>query len=122
VAENLRIAAATFISSWIWITVISLFALALSAWVKWKPVAGFLMFLVPLTGAFFGNLAGVLFRIDEANAINLGVSMRTVWRSLFGLDPGTGVPVYLAWLALLGLAAVCLFLLHRKVRAYEVVS
>jgi hypothetical protein len=48
--------------------------------------------------------------------------MRTVRRYLFGLDVAGGVPVPLAWLTLVGLAAACLFLLHRKVRAYEVVS
>jgi len=122
VAENLRIAAAIFISSWIWITVLSLLALALSAWVRWKPVAGFLMIAVFFTGFLFGNLASALFRVDWAKIINLWAVMRTVRGDLFGLDVAGGVPVPLAWLTLVGVAAACLFLLHLKVRAYEVVS
>jgi ABC-type multidrug transport system fused ATPase/permease subunit len=37
-----------FFGAWIWILLLSLLALALSAWVKWKPMAGALLF-----GVFF---------------------------------------------------------------------
>src|SRR6185503_17617482 len=38
-SDNLRIALAIVVGSWVWILTISLIALAISAWVKWKPVA-----------------------------------------------------------------------------------
>jgi len=38
-AANLRIGGGLFLGSWIWILILSLLSLALSAWVKWKPVA-----------------------------------------------------------------------------------
>src|ERR1700683_4472129 len=53
IGQNLRIGTAVFLGAWIWILLISLLALALSAWVKWKPMAGALLF-----GVFFGA-AGV---------------------------------------------------------------
>ena len=43
---NLRIALAMFIGSWVWILTVALMALALSAWVRWRPVAGGLLFFV----------------------------------------------------------------------------
>src|SRR5215475_10012965 len=36
-SEHARFASAMFIGAWIWILILSLLALALSAWVKWKP-------------------------------------------------------------------------------------
>ena len=46
--DHMRFAVAMFVGAWIWILILSLLALALSAWVKWKPAAGALMF-----GVFF---------------------------------------------------------------------
>jgi ABC-2 type transport system permease protein len=42
--------------AWIWILLLALLALALSAWVKWKPVAGALMFGVFFVAAAFGEV------------------------------------------------------------------
>jgi len=41
---------------------------------------------------------------------------------LFGFTPRSGLPVGLAWLSLLAFGGFFLFLLHRKIRAYEVVK
>ena len=47
--------------------------------------------------------------------------MTTVWNSLFQVDTEHAIPVAQAWVALLMYCAICLGLLMRKVRAYEVV-
>lgn len=120
--ENLGIAAATFIGSWAWIFTVSLLALALSAWVRWRPVAGFLMFLVLLAGGFFGGLTNLLFRIEWGKVVNLTVVIHTILDGLFGFDTRGGIPLALAWAALLAFCGSCLILLHRKVQAYEVVK
>ena len=45
-----------------------------------------------------------------------------VWMSLFGLSPGTDLPpAGLSWVALAGGCLVFLWLLSRRIRAYEVV-
>lgn len=121
VGENARIAFAIFTGSWVWIGVVSLLALAFSAWVRWRPVAGFLMLFVIFSGSAFSFLFNELFDTTWGSVINLQVMIYTVWSALFGLatsDP----PAWAAAISLVALGLFCLFLLHRKIRAYEVVS
>jgi len=51
---NARIASGIFFGAWVWILLLALLALALSAWVKWKPAAGALMFGVFFVAGGFG--------------------------------------------------------------------
>ena len=53
--DNLWIASGVFLGSWIWILSISLLALALSAWVKWRIAAGALLLGVLFIGAGFAQ-------------------------------------------------------------------
>ncbi len=121
--QNLRIAVGLFVGAWIWIALIALLALAFSAWVKWRPVAGFLMLFVLFTGSFIGFLFNQLFRTKWGDLLNLDQMMNIVWAALLGLEDLPKAPsVGAAWMSLLTFTAFCLFLLHRKIRAYEVVS
>src|SRR5437588_4557335 len=54
-ADHSRIVTGVFFGAWIWILVIALLALALSAWVKWKPAAGALLFGVFFVASGFGG-------------------------------------------------------------------
>ena len=119
---NVDLAIAIFVGSWAWIATISLMALALSAWVRWRPVAAFVMLFVLFVGAFLGSgLINSLFRVEWGHLMNLTIVIRTVLDGLFGLPVGSGVSYGLAWLSLAAFGGFFLFLLHRKVRAYEVV-
>ncbi len=120
--ENLEIAVGIFIGSWVWILTVSLLSLALSAWVKWRAVATFLMLMIFVGGIFFGALSESLFGVAWVKMIDLRLSMGTLWDHLLGLQPDSGIPLTAAWLAILGTSALSLFLLNRKIRAYEVVS
>lgn len=120
--SNLRILAGIFIGSWAWIATIAFLALALSAWVKWRPVASFMMFLVFLGGGFVGLMVNALFRTDLGHLVNLGVVLDRILEGLFGLRPSVDLSVGAAWMSLATFIAVCIFMLHRKIRAYEVVS
>jgi uncharacterized membrane protein HdeD (DUF308 family) len=53
-SDHWRFASGIFFGGWIWVLILSLLALALSAWVKWKPAAGALMFGVFFVAAGFG--------------------------------------------------------------------
>ena len=119
--SNARIAVTIFLGSWVWITVVSLMALALSAWVKWRPVAGFLMFMILLGGGFFEGIVRVLFRTDLGELANLIRNVWIIWLGLIG-EPVQGTPVWAAWLAVLSFVGLCIFMLNRKIRAYEVVG
>jgi ABC-2 type transport system permease protein len=118
---NLWIAASLFVSSVIWIAILSLLAMALSAWVKWRIVAGALLLGVMFFGAGFGQAINAVLRTQSGNFFNLAYLMGIVWNALFQVDVDHAIPVLQAWVALLVYCAICLGLLMRKVRAYEVI-
>ena len=118
---NLWIALSLVVSSLLWIALLSLLAMALSAWVKWRIVAGALLLGVMAFGAGFGEAINGVMRTDLGNLFNIGHLMGSVWISLFRTEPERGFPAINA-LALLVYCAICLGLLMRKVRAYEVIK
>ncbi|MCP4247774.1 MAG: DUF4175 domain-containing protein [bacterium] len=82
-----------------------------------------MMVMVFLGGAFLGDVVIYgLFRTQWGNVINLAVVIDQIWVGLFGLDHPIDFPFWASWLSLLSFIAACVYLLHRKVRAYEVVS
>jgi ABC-2 type transport system permease protein len=121
--DNLRLEAAIFAGSWLWMLVISLLALALSAWVRWRPIAGALIFGVLIVGGGFGALINAILFTSWGSLFNVGEMMDIAWHYLFG-RPGSGsssLPVWAAFAGLLGFCGFCLLLLSKKLKAYEVV-
>ena len=118
---NLWIAGSLILSSLIWIAILSLLAMALSAWVKWRIVAGALLLGVMFFGAGFAQAINAVMRTDSGHFFNVAYLMGTVWNALFQVDSRHAIPVEQAWVALLVYCAICLGLLMRKVRAYEVI-
>jgi ABC-2 type transport system permease protein len=119
---NLWMAGSLVLSSLLWIAILSLLAMALSAWVKWRIVAGALLLAVMFFGAGFGQAINAVLQTESGHFFNVAYLMGTVWNSLFQVDADHAIPVPQAWIALLLYCVVCLALLMRKVRAYEVVQ
>jgi hypothetical protein len=119
---HLRIVGALFFGSWIWILFVSLFSLTLSAWVKWRFVAGALLLGLLSFAEGMGAAINGIFNTQAGYMINLSEIMRTVWSSLFGLDRAPLVALGDAWRSLLAFCILCLLLLSRKVKAYEVIK
>jgi ABC-2 type transport system permease protein len=119
--NQLWIAGSLVVSSLIWIAILSLLAMALSAWVKWRIVAGALLLAVMFFGAGFAQAINAVLQTESGHFFNLPYLMNTVWNALFQVDAGHAIPVAQAWMALLIYCAICLGLLMRKVRAFEVV-
>ena len=115
------IAGSLIVSALIWIGILSLLAMALSAWVKWRIVAGALLLAVMFFGAGFAQAINAVLQTDSGHFFNVAYLMSTVWNALFQVDAVHAIPVAQAWIALLVYCAACLGLLLRKVRAYEVV-
>lgn len=120
--DNLWMARAIFVGSWILILVLAFLALALSAWVKWKPVAGALVLGVMFLGAGLGAAINAVLRISAGSLLDVGRLITTVWMDLFRQEPNLGISPAQAWLALIAICAVCVFLLSRKVKAFEVIK
>lgn len=121
-SAHLWLAGAIFTGLLIWITILSLIALAMSAWVKWKIAAGALILGVFFAGAGFGAAINGVMRTKSGTLIDLAQVIATIWSKLFRLDSGTGITVTEAWTSIGVACALCLWLLTRRVRAFEVVK
>lgn len=119
--EHLWIGASLVISSILWIAVLSLLAMALSAWVKWRIVAGALLLALLFFGAGFAQAINAVMRTDVGHFFNVAYLMIILWNALFQVDTFRAIPITEAVGALLLYCVLCLFLLMKKVRAYEVV-
>lgn len=125
--EHWRSAAALVVGSWVWIGVLGFLALAVSAWVKWRPVAGFLLLLLFFGGGLFAQIFKELFKSEWGNVFDLHHNVRNVWAQLFGTDapffwnPATDLPGWAAWAAMGVLVTFSLMMLNRRIRAYEVI-
>lgn len=126
-ASNLWIAAAIFFGSWTWILLLALLSVTISAWVKWRLAASAAIFGLFIISNVIGMMVDNVLRTRWGSIFNLTVIMKTIEDSLFrqpnsmGLPPWMVLPTSAAWIALAAFSAMCLFLLTRKVRAYEVV-
>ena len=132
--DNVRLASGIFFGAWIWILILALLALALSAWVKWKPAAGALMFGVFFVSAGFGATVNAVQRTKWGHILQISNLIGQVWVWLFeGNNPTTSgaiffritqgeeLPLWCCWAALCALAGICLYMLARKIRGAEVV-
>jgi ABC-2 type transport system permease protein len=120
--DHFWIAGSLVISSFIWIAVLSLLAMALSAWVRWRIVAGALLLAVLFFGAGFGQAINAVMHTQSGRFFDIGYLMTIVWTSLFRVENEGPITSGQAWIALLTYCAICLALLVRKVRAYEVIK
>jgi ABC-2 type transport system permease protein len=132
--QNLHILGGIFAGSLIWLLLLSLLALALSAWVRWRIVATGLFVGLFFVAAGLGEAFNQTLRTYWGKLLNLGYVITTVWKDLFDVvvterqrrgqvgDPTRlDIPAGYCWLVLLALAGLCLLLLSRRLRAKEVV-
>jgi len=110
-----------FLGSAIEILVYSMLALALSAWIKRKLAAGAALLAVFFFGAGFAEAANNVLGTNKGILLNLGRLIATVEAHLLRQPWRSSISGESAWMALLAVSGFCLWLLARKVRAYEVV-
>jgi ABC-2 type transport system permease protein len=126
-ASNLWIAVAVFVYSWAWILMLALMSVTISAWVKWRLAASAAIFgLFIISNAIGFTVNGVLVT-KWGSLFNLSMIMKTIEDSLFREANSMQLPRWMvmptpaAWIMLGLFLALCLLLLSRRVRAYEVV-
>ena len=127
--DNLRLLGGIMVGSWLWIVTISLIALALSAWIKWRPVAAAALFGVFFVSAGFGAVTNVMLITRWGTLLNLPAAMRMVWRWLFlnetqyriATPPWGTIPSWTGLLPLLVTCVLALLLLSWKIRPVQVV-
>jgi ABC-2 type transport system permease protein len=119
---NYWIAGSLFLGLMVWILMLSLLALALSAWIKWKIAAGGLVLGVFFAGAGFGTALNNVMRTQYGSLLNLTEVMFKIWAKLFRWPEDTGLSLEASWITVGLVCAICLWLLLRRVRAFEVVK
>ena len=142
--NNLWITQSIFLSSMLWITLLSLLALAVSAVVKWRVVASGALLGIFFVPSAFGEIVNNLFLTRAGHLISLWATVNNIWLGLFGLFKrqtgsvrGTVTnpiyekqffdiallepPLWASWLVIAVVCAICVLVLTRRVRAYEVI-
>lgn len=120
--ENLWLGAAILVGMILWIALLSLIALALSAWVKWKIAASALMLAVLFAGTGFGAVINNVLRTHYGALLSLNQVIDTIWGQLFRYDWGGQLTLTEAWGVLILTLGTCLWLLAKRVRPFEVVK
>ena len=121
--NNIWLVGATVIGLSIWIVMLSLIALTLSALVKWRIAAGALILGIFFAGAGFGNAINSILHTNLGTIINLSEVMRIIWAHLFRhgyMD--TNLTTFQACVVLFVVCVLCLVMLAKRVRAFEVVK
>jgi ABC-2 type transport system permease protein len=119
---NAWLAQAIFLGLLVWVVLLCLIALALSAWMKWKIAAGGAILAVLFAGAGFGTAINMVMRANYGALIDVSQVIHTIWSSLFRFDNGTEMSMTQAWTVMAVASALCVVLLLRRVRAFEVVK
>jgi ABC-2 type transport system permease protein len=121
--DNLWIAGAVFTLSLAALTILSLLAMAFSAWIKWRTAASAALFAIFIIPQPIGFVIYNILHTDKGFLINLGVAYGALAAHMFRLN---WISILLspaeAWSVTIGYAAIALFMLTRRIKAYEVVS
>jgi ABC-2 type transport system permease protein len=119
---NLWMAEGVFVGLFTWIVLLSLIALASSAWVKWKIAAGAMVLGVFFAGAGFANAINGVMRTTFGSLIDLSEMAHTIWSDMLRYDNGATIPTSYAWFVLIAAGVICAALLLKRIRPFEVVK
>jgi hypothetical protein len=98
-----------------------LLGLAMSAFVRWRIVAGVLVLAVFAAGKGFGAVINNVMRTTAGYYLDLQHLLSTVAGSLLHhVADDEPVPAFAAWLALVVFCVLLLLLINRKLRVCEV--
>jgi ABC-2 type transport system permease protein len=121
--ENFWIAKAILTLSLSWLVILSLLATAFSAWIKWRTAASAALFAIFIIPTPIGFIIGELFDTNIGHMLNLAMAFNGLSKHLLRLDwMESFLSAGESWTVFAAYAALCLLMLSRRIRAYEVVS
>jgi len=117
-----RLCLGTFTGFMLWIFIVALTALASSAWVKLRTIAGGLIlgFFFILSG--ISNMINGVFRGTWGHLLNPSWNVERIAHTLVGMESPDGPGFTAAILAFLAILLLLAFILERKMHPVEVVS
>ncbi|MBI4910425.1 MAG: hypothetical protein HY820_42800 [Acidobacteria bacterium] len=121
VTDNWKIAWSIFFSASVWIVFVAMLSLALSAWVRWRIIAGGLMLVVLFVGAGLAEAIRQVWRIDSARFLDVSSNMGNIWTHMFDVKTRYTLTLEDSIMVLAGYTALCIWLLARKIKACEVI-
>ncbi|MGD8331465.1 MAG: hypothetical protein PVJ49_18680 [Acidobacteriota bacterium] len=121
-AANWTFGAAIFVGFLLWILLVALVAMASSAYVKWRIVAGALILAAFFVLAGAAELLNAVLRVEWASAFNPGRAMNQIWRALLGADPLPGPSALQCIVAVAVMTALLVLVLERRLRPVQVVK
>lgn len=119
-AKNAWLAGAIFVTNFAWTLMISLLALAISAWVRWKVVAGAMLLVIFFLGAGLAQAINASLRTDAGYWIDLGTNFGQLCTHLYRVKTADIISTEEALASLGMMCVLSVLLLWRKIRAYEV--
>lgn len=125
-ADNYYLFTASIVTSLTWLLTLALLSFAVSAFVKWKAVARMVFFGVIFLGSALGETIQQIFGGWASNVVNITAALNVMMRDMFGLLGGMDyleiIPLWGAFVIFGTVCLICLFLLSRRIRAFQVVS
>jgi ABC-2 type transport system permease protein len=120
--DNFYLANASFFICLVAISVLTVLALAMSALVRWRIVAGALILAVFAIGKGFAAMIDNVMRTQSGHYIDLQYLIARISDGLFHAPilSGDDIPVFGAWLAVIAICGLMLGILNRKLRVCEV--
>ena len=120
--ENWRLGPAVFAGLVVWSVLLALIGLAISATVKRRAAAGAVILAVYFGGAGLAGAINLVMGIDSGSLFDISKDMQAIWADLLRYDNGFDMSVSSAWIALGVVMAICLWLLNRRIRSFEVIK
>src|SRR5438034_4386201 len=137
--ENFSIANAIFLSSVAWIIILTLLSQTISSLVKWRMAASGALFGLYFIPSAFSEVINQIFSTRWGHIISVDALRHSVTAGLFGTFVQTSVqrvgdfdnsfardvilsepPIWASWFMLFLICAICLMILSKRVKAYEV--
>lgn len=126
-SHNLWMVGSIITGGLLWIAVISLLAMAIAVWVRWRIAATALMFATFFMLPAVGFVMNLIMSTRWGWLLNLPHMISLVWGALFRIPArtiqpigGDMVPLWSAWAALLTVCMLSLWLLNQRLKAREV--
>lgn len=124
--EHIHIATGSFIGSVVWIVLLSLLALAVSSWVRWRIVATGMIFATTFVPAGMGGVFNAVMRTHWGNLVNIPYMIFALWQRFLHVplprfSTEGSLPTSAMLLSLAVMCVGCAMALNARVRAREVV-
>jgi ABC-2 type transport system permease protein len=126
--SHLWLAGSILLAAWMWIAIVGLLALAVSAWLKWRVAASAMMLAVLFVAPGFGAALNLILNTTWGHLIDVMYAVKVIWFRMFRVPIETltqghfaDLPLWAAWCSVIATCAISVLLLNRRLKAREVV-